>query len=86
MKDAKPKLLVLSLFLAAIFPTLRAKIADFDEVWQKRAEDAKKASLEAYNPHPERVTQNFNKQVHEYVSFFLNFLFFFSFHKRFMHI
>lgn len=65
MEDAKPKLVVLSLLVLAMFPTLRANIADFDQVWQKRAEDAKKASLEAYNPHPERVAQNFNKEVHE---------------------
>ncbi|XP_038894610.1 pectate lyase-like isoform X2 [Benincasa hispida] len=48
-----------------IFPTLKANIADFDEVWQKRAEEAKKASFEAYQPHPEEVTSNFNKQVHK---------------------
>lgn len=45
------------------FQTLKANIADFDEVWQKRAEEAKKASFKAYKSHPEEVTSNFNNQV-----------------------
>lgn len=57
------KLLMISAFVM-IFPTLNANIANFDEVWQKRAEEAKKAAYEAYQPHPEEVTNNFNQQVH----------------------
>ncbi|KAH7529144.1 hypothetical protein FEM48_Zijuj05G0153300 [Ziziphus jujuba var. spinosa] len=62
---AKPKLLILCLLLVAFFPALMANIAEFDEVWQNRAREAKKASRAAYNPHPEQVTQNFNKEVHK---------------------
>ncbi|PKI63212.1 hypothetical protein CRG98_016397 [Punica granatum] len=49
--------------LAVLIPVLRANIAEFDEVWQKRAEQAKKGFLEAYHPNPEEVTVEFNKHV-----------------------
>ncbi|XP_022137626.1 pectate lyase-like isoform X2 [Momordica charantia] len=32
---------------------------------KKRAQEAKKAAIEAYQPHPEEVTSNFNQQVHK---------------------
>lgn len=57
--------LLMILSCVMIFPTLKANIADFDEVWQKRAQEAKKAAIEAYQPHPEEVTSNFNQQVHK---------------------
>ena len=57
------KLLLLIFAFAIIIPSLEAGIADFDEVWQQRAQEAKKAALEAYQPHPEEVTENFNEHV-----------------------
>ncbi|KAF8390257.1 hypothetical protein HHK36_024782 [Tetracentron sinense] len=46
-------------------PTLRAHIGDFDEVWQQRAEEAKKAAIDAYHPNPEEVTDHFNTHVNK---------------------
>ncbi|XP_010242445.1 PREDICTED: pectate lyase [Nelumbo nucifera] len=62
----KPSLLLcfLLFILAAIIPTLRAHIGDFDEVWQKRAEEAKSNALEAYHPDPDEVINHFNHHVH----------------------
>ncbi|XP_034706232.1 pectate lyase-like [Vitis riparia] len=57
-------LLLLSFFAFAVLaPSIRAHIGEFDEVWQKRAEEAQKAALEAYQPNPEEVTNQFNKNV-----------------------
>lgn len=64
MEAVKPRLLLLFAFVVLI-PTLKANIAEYDEVWQKRAEDAKEAAREAYQPNPEEVTHDFNKQVHK---------------------
>ncbi|PKI33596.1 hypothetical protein CRG98_046007 [Punica granatum] len=58
--------LVIFLFASAILiKALEANIAVFDEVWQKRAEEAKKAANEAYNPDPENVAKDFNRRIHE---------------------
>ncbi|KAI6676801.1 hypothetical protein NL676_037597 [Syzygium grande] len=51
------------LSFAAVVPSLRANIGDFDEYWQKRAEEAQKDALDAYDPHPESVTDYFNAKV-----------------------
>lgn len=51
---------------AALLPTLMANIADFDEVWQKRAEEAREAALKAYIPDPSEVTDTLNREVHRY--------------------
>ncbi|XP_011013803.1 PREDICTED: pectate lyase-like [Populus euphratica] len=45
--------------------TLKAGIANFDEYWKKRAEEAKEASREAYEPNPEKVAKHFNDEVHK---------------------
>ncbi|KAI8541614.1 hypothetical protein RHMOL_Rhmol08G0075700 [Rhododendron molle] len=49
---------------AAIIPTLTAHIGNFDEVWQKRAEEAKKAALEANS----RTLADFNQHFHKALS------------------
>lgn len=59
------KLVFAFAFLAVMVPVLRANIADFDEVWQKRAEEAKKAAMDAYEPDPDKVAEDFNQRVHE---------------------
>ncbi|XP_030447198.1 pectate lyase-like [Syzygium oleosum] len=55
---------ILALSLAVLVPSLEAHIGEFDEYWQKRAEEAQKDALEAYNPDPENVTAHFNSRVH----------------------
>ncbi|GLT36134.1 hypothetical protein SLA2020_105360 [Shorea laevis] len=51
--------------IATLIPSLRADIGEFDEVWQKRAEEAWKNALQAYNPHPEEVTSSLNNHVNK---------------------
>lgn len=51
--------------LVSFVVIVAANIADFDEVWQKRAEEAKQAALDAYHPNPEEITHNFNMHVHK---------------------
>ncbi|KAK4790865.1 hypothetical protein SAY86_031278 [Trapa natans] len=50
--------------LSLIFTGLRAHIAELDEYWQKRADEAAKAIEEAYHPNPEEVTDHLNIHVH----------------------
>ncbi|KAH7550347.1 hypothetical protein ACOSP7_024393 [Xanthoceras sorbifolium] len=50
--------------VAVIFPVLKADIVEFDEFWQKRAEEAINASRNAYNPNPDEVIHHLNKHVH----------------------
>lgn len=60
-------LIVFAFASAILVKALEANIAVFDEVRKKRAEEAKKAALEDYQPYKiEKVTDNFNRQVHEY--------------------
>ncbi|XP_021285533.1 probable pectate lyase P59 [Herrania umbratica] len=56
-------ILLLGLVLVAVSPIVKANIGEFDEVWQKRAEEAKKAALRAYEPNPEKVTDHLNKET-----------------------
>ncbi|KAK9107746.1 hypothetical protein Syun_023757 [Stephania yunnanensis] len=51
------------LFLASFAHVLRADIAEYDDVWLKRREEAMKAALDAYHPNPEEVTTNLNHHV-----------------------
>uniref|UniRef100_A0A5B7B2C0 Pectate lyase n=1 Tax=Davidia involucrata TaxID=16924 RepID=A0A5B7B2C0_DAVIN len=52
------------IFVVVMVSTIEANIADFDEVWQKRAQEAKKATRKAYISNPEDVMNQFNKHVH----------------------
>lgn len=60
---------VLFFIFAAIIPSFLAHIGEFDEVWRRRAEEARKVALQTYESEPENVTLAFNKQVREYVKF-----------------
>lgn len=51
--------------LAVIIPVLQADIAQFDDYWKKRAEEAHAATLNFYRPDPFNVTNSFNTQVNE---------------------
>lgn len=69
MESIKLRLLLLCAFVA-MFPTImRAHIADFDEVWHERAEEARKAALKAYQPNTQEVLDHFNDHVHKYDHF-----------------
>lgn len=56
-------MLIIVFTLATLIPSLWADIGIFDDVWQKRAEEAKKMTLEAYVPNPEEATDAFNVEV-----------------------
>ncbi|EOY03379.1 hypothetical protein QUC31_017754 [Theobroma cacao] len=64
MEVTKQRLVFLFSF-AALIPSLWADIAEFDEVWKQRAEQAWKNALEAYEPMPENVTSNLNYNVNK---------------------
>ena len=66
--------LIFAITLATLIPGLLADIAFFDEVWQKRAEEAKKVTLNSYIPNPEDATDDFNFEVNKW-SIFLDILF-----------
>ncbi|MBA0879431.1 hypothetical protein Goshw_010554 [Gossypium schwendimanii] len=67
MKITKAQLVFLFSF-ATLIPTLwggGGNIADFDDVWKRRADQAWKNTLAAYEPSPENVTTKFNENVHK---------------------
>ncbi|KAJ6926857.1 pectate lyase-like [Populus alba x Populus x berolinensis] len=59
-------MLIFVFTLATLIPSLLADIGIFDDVWRKRAEEAKKMTLEAYVPDPEEATDAFNVEVNKY--------------------
>ncbi|PNT00751.1 hypothetical protein POPTR_015G064700v4 [Populus trichocarpa] len=65
MGAVKNYMLLVFFALAMQTSTLKAGIANFDEYWKKRAEEAKEASREAYEPNPAKVTKHFNDEVHK---------------------
>ncbi|KAH7515884.1 pectate lyase [Ziziphus jujuba] len=50
-------------FLAFAIFYVNAHIAEFDEYWKQKAEQAKKIAHDAYDPHPELVTEQLNEDV-----------------------
>ncbi|XP_009599825.1 probable pectate lyase P59 isoform X1 [Nicotiana tomentosiformis] len=64
-----PKLMYSFFFLfiifATIIPCLMAHIGDFDEVWRRRAEEAREYARQIYEPNPENVTLAFNQKVRD---------------------
>ncbi|XP_059645211.1 pectate lyase-like [Cornus florida] len=64
MVGFKLNLLFLVSFVVMV-STIEANIGHFDEVWQKRAQEAKKTAREAYHPNPEDVMNHFNGNVHK---------------------
>ncbi|XP_050220605.1 pectate lyase-like [Mercurialis annua] len=53
--------LIFVIAFASIIPSLKGNIAEYDEVWQKRAENSKKAMMDAYVPNPLEVTEELNQ-------------------------
>lgn len=64
-KEKKLTCLVFFFSLALIVPCMHAGYAEFDDFLKARADEAKKNAEKSYNPHPENVTDNVNKQVGE---------------------
>nr|AAQ62996.1 oil palm polygalacturonase allergen PEST361 [Elaeis guineensis] len=62
--QTKPRFFFFSLFFLASAALSGANIVEFDDHWQKKAEEALARSRAAYNPDPEAVTHDFNKAVH----------------------
>ncbi|XP_044504419.1 probable pectate lyase 19 [Mangifera indica] len=52
--------LVFLISLASLIPRLSANIAEYDEVWRRRAEEARKATVESYHPDPLSVLNDLN--------------------------
>ncbi|KAK8694944.1 hypothetical protein V6N13_072487 [Hibiscus sabdariffa] len=57
--------LFLGLIVIATSPKVKANIADFDEVWQKRAQKATETAQKAYEPNPHHVANDLNKKTHK---------------------
>ncbi|XP_031106441.1 pectate lyase-like [Ipomoea triloba] len=55
----------LVVFYVVLVVTVEANIGQYDEVWKKRAHDAKKAAHGAYNPNPHHVIHHINDHVHK---------------------
>lgn len=72
MEVNKRRLLFGCVFFLAIVPIFEANIVHFDQYWQNRSDDAKKAAQQAYKPNPQEITSNLNMHVHKYV-LFINF-------------
>ncbi|KAL2252430.1 probable pectate lyase P59 [Sesamum indicum] len=60
-------LLISFLAFASILPLLRADIAEYDEVWRRRAAEAYNRTVQAYHPDPLKVVMHFNKHVNKHV-------------------
>ncbi|GAV70261.1 Pec_lyase_C domain-containing protein/Pec_lyase_N domain-containing protein, partial [Cephalotus follicularis] len=52
---------------ATMIPRLWANIEYLDDVWKQRAEAARKATIAAYDPNPEQVTNDLNSEVEKSV-------------------
>lgn len=66
MELARLKLIFLFSFIILI-PCLSA-IAEADEVWRRRAEEAMQTTEQYYDPDPVAVASNLNMKVQEYVN------------------
>ncbi|CAN0925904.1 Probable pectate lyase 7 [Linum grandiflorum] len=56
--------LVVLVSVSTLVHDIGAHIVDFDEYWQQRAEEARRAALETYHPEPYNVTEHFTAMVH----------------------
>ena len=59
------KLYVLFFFLTCATILVDAHIAEFDDYWKVRAEQAQKDALQAFTPNPEEVTEQLNTNVEQ---------------------
>ncbi|KAG0484645.1 hypothetical protein HPP92_008535 [Vanilla planifolia] len=63
----KPRSCCILFCLSAFFlaASVHAHIAEFDEHWQRRAEEARAKAHESYNPDPQSAANEFNVAVHK---------------------
>ena len=66
MEIAKLGLIFFFSFATFIPHLTTAGIAEYDEVWQKRAAEALETTKQSYEPNPEAVTNYFNMNVRKY--------------------
>lgn len=64
-RDKKMTCLVFFFSFALIVPCMHARFVEFDDFLTDRANKAKQNAENSYDPHPEEVTDNVNKQVGE---------------------
>lgn len=74
MAKVNENIVLLRVFLVSfvvIIPTLHAvdNFVPLDGYWKQRAVEARKASLDAYDPHPEKITSDLNFHVNKCVGF-----------------
>ena len=53
---------------ATLMPCLSAHIAEVNEVWRRRAEEAMQTTEQYYDPNPVAVANHLNMKVQEYVN------------------
>lgn len=53
--------------LGFVVPTLFAHIANWDEEWLRREQEAWNNTLNSYEPNPEKVTSELNNHANRYI-------------------
>ena len=56
-------LLLFVVMFMVVVPTIRAHIAEYDEYWKAREKEAKTVAIDAFDPSPEDVNDDFNNNV-----------------------
>ncbi|XP_058085566.1 pectate lyase-like [Magnolia sinica] len=61
----KPNFLFFFFFFSflAVVPSLRANIGEFDDFWQKRAQESRAATINAFNPNPQEISDDLFGEV-----------------------
>lgn len=59
--------LIMFFTFIGILPGLNSHIGEWDEVWQKRAEEARNRTIETYEPIPEHVVAHLNVNAKRYL-------------------
>lgn len=57
--------LIIVVSFAIIIPCLGADMVQYDDVWKRRAQEAKKNMMITYIPNPLEVTQEFDSQFNQ---------------------
>ncbi|CAH2055350.1 unnamed protein product [Thlaspi arvense] len=65
METARLFKLVCVICIASLIPTLRANVAETDEYWVNKANEARKQSLMAYHPDPYDIVDHFHERHYD---------------------
>ncbi|VVA96093.1 unnamed protein product [Arabis nemorensis] len=65
METARLFKLVCVICIASLIPTLRANVAETDEYWVKKANEARKHTLLAYHPDPYAIVDHFHERHYD---------------------